>query len=74
MEHYTTSESTDKVFKALHEFHKDPPPIVKEGTVSVPGRPERKEEMDERKIVRTSRAGVFFGKIENDDDTQNQDQ
>lgn len=42
MEHYTTSETTDKVFKALHEFHKDPPPIVKEGTVSVPGRPERK--------------------------------
>lgn len=33
MEHYTTSETTDKVFKALHEFHKDPPPIVKEGKI-----------------------------------------
>lgn len=42
MEDYTTSEQTDKIFKALHEFHKDPPPIVKEGIISVPGRPERK--------------------------------
>lgn len=33
MEHYSTSETTDKVFKALHEFHKDPPPIVKEGKI-----------------------------------------
>lgn len=33
MDNYTTSEQTDKIFKSLHEFHKDPPPIIKEGKI-----------------------------------------
>jgi len=30
---YVTSEATDNVFKALLAFHKDPPPIIKEGKI-----------------------------------------